>query len=289
MYQLKCRKFMKIGEYEAMEFIDYNSYYKGQRPLKPKHVKMLENEMLNGTFLDGNIAIAILKYENNRKVLVNGQHQSQAVINTSSEIVVNYQEYDCFTPEDLSELFRRFDNHMQRSLSDCLNPEAAALGVEWKRRIVRLVVTAACHIEGIADMPKVEKVALLKRYLREGGFVNHLLKDGKSCQHMLRWAVTRAMIETWRINKDAALEFWMNVRDGANLEAHAPELELRSYLMGCYMTGSGKSGNSKARSRDIASAREVYVKCLHAWNAKRRGKKTDLKYYSSAPVPNIAG
>ena len=287
MFKLKFRKLVQVGEYEAMEYLDYNTHYKGQRPLNHKQVKMLENEMINGTFLDGNIAIAVLAYENNRKILVNGQHQSQAVMNTGSEIVVNYQEYDCFNPEDLSDLFRRFDNHKQRSLSDCLNPEAEALGVEWKRKIVRLVVTAACQIEGIADAPKVKKVEMLKHYLKEGSFINHLLKDGKSCKHMLRGAVVRAMIETWRIDKDAALVFWEKVRDGANLEVKAPELKLRSYLMGCSLVGSGRGVGSDVRSGDLASAREIYVKSIHAWNAKRRGKTTDLKYHPLAPAPKI--
>ena len=71
---------------------------------------------------------------------------------TSCEIDVVYQEYDCSTPEDVSELFRRFDNHQARTLSDCLNPEAVALGIDWKRSIVRLVVTAAYLKENLAGL-----------------------------------------------------------------------------------------------------------------------------------------
>jgi hypothetical protein len=31
----------------------------------------------------------------------------------------------------------------------------------------------------------------------------------------------------------------------------------------------------------------MYVKCLHAWNAWRRGEATSLQYYAKAPLPDV--
>jgi hypothetical protein len=35
------------------------------------------------------------------------------------------------------------------------------------------------------------------------------------------------------------------------------------------------------------SDREFYVKCLHAWNAWRRGEETSMPYYPDKPAPAI--
>ena len=65
--------------------------------------------------------------------------------------------------------------------------------------------------------------------------------------------------------------------------SHKASQKLRNYLMDT-VTGRGQSFNGSARS-DISSNREVYVKCIHAWNAYRRGKNTDLKYHAQSPIP----
>jgi hypothetical protein len=284
MYKLKLRKIKRVDEYEAKDLLLFNTY-ESQRKIKPKHLKLLMEEIKTGNFLTGDIAIACLKHEDNRKIVVNGQHQLTAVMETSCEIDVVYQEYDCSTPEDVSELFRRFDNHQARTLSDCLNPEAVALGIDWKRSIVRLVVTAAYLKENLAGLSKVKKVELLKKYIRPGNFVNHLLKDGTSCRHLLRGSVVRAILETYEKDKDCAEIFWANIRDGVNLNKDCPELRLRDYLKGVVVGGAAYSDS--VRCQNMSSSKEIYVKCIHAWNASRKGKPTNLKFVPSAPVPKI--
>lgn len=55
--------------------------------------------------------------------------------------------------------------------------------------------------------------------------------------------------------------------------------------------------HEKNRSRERVGAaiakkrpdiREVYVRCIHAWNAFRRGDATALRYYKNAPLPKFA-
>jgi hypothetical protein len=241
-------------------------------------------EINRGHFLVGDVALAKLTYDSDRKVIANGQHQCKAVIKTGKSINVVYQEYLCNTPNDMAELYRRFDNHQARSLADILSPEAMALGVTWKRSIVRLVVAAASFGEsgfhGSTDVPKVEKVKYISQYLKQGAFVNHVLDGGKvKAAHLKRASVVYVMMKTWDKDKYAAELFWKSVIDQIDLAANSPMLVLSRYLL-----TSALGGSSKLR---VSNSREMQVKCIHAWNAYRSGSKTSLKYHPNAPIPKI--
>lgn len=287
MINLTLRKHRKIDEYEAIELLDCNSM-EGQRKIKPRHLKMLCDEIEAGNFLTGSIAIAILTYDGNRQVLVNGQHQLTAVVKTGIPIVVSYEEYKCSTPNELSELYRRFDNHAARTLSDVLFPEAAALGLEWKQRVVELVVSAAAIKENVQHSAKIDKVSLLKKYIKEGSFINHIITAGRSARFMRRQSVALAMMETWLVSKPDAESFWIAVRDGANLPIDSPALKLRNFLLNTVTGRCGKFTQRGIASTDIASNKEIYVKCIHAWNAYRRGTNTNLSYHANAAIPKVA-
>jgi hypothetical protein len=284
MYKLVFRKLMELDEYRAAEISEYNTY-EGQRQLSQVRLSRICSVIEDGTFLIGDVALAVLDYDNKRKVQVNGQHQCKAVIKTGIPIHVVYQEYSCATPNDLSLLYRQFDNTPPRSLGDILTPEAAALGIEWKKTIIRLVVSAASlianHNAPGAHESKIDKVKYLSKYIKQGAFIDFILKDGISCFHMQRAPVAQAMICTWEKDKAAARLFWESVRDGVGLSKDSPALALRNYLM---TTGLTKSRTTKT---DVATTREMYVKSIHAWNAYRVGAKTSLKYFPDVPVPNI--
>lgn len=286
MIKRTLRKIKEIDEYCAAELLEHNTHI-GQRPKDDAWVSILIGEILDGNFLTGSIALALLKYDNNRKVMVNGQHQCSAVIKCVEPISVVYEEYECTSPSDLSNLYSRFDNHRARSLGHVLIPEAAALGIDWKRSIVRLVVSAAVLREdGSADksiVSKNVKRSYLSKYLKEGAFINHILKDGITCAHMMRAPVVRAMMSTWVKNKSKADEFWIAVKDGASLPTGHPALVLRNYLL---TTGLTKARTLKS---SIATSREMYVKSIHAWNAFVIGKSTGLKYFDNAPAPHVKG
>ena len=283
MYKKTCEKFMDMDKALALQFLEFNNF-EAQRAAKPKHVKMLSHEMQTGKFLTGNVAFAFLKYKNDYKVMVNGQHQCFALIDSGvASVKIVYQEYECGNAFDLSDLYRRFDNHQSRSLSDVLNPEAAALGLNWKRRIVRLVVAAASLREGLAFSHKIDKILLLRRYISEGDFLDSLLKDGSSCKHLLRTPVIWAIIETFKRDPRLSELFWCQVRDGVGLREKSPSLLLRNYLMNSILSSS--KGLSENINKTIVGHREIYSKSIHAWNAYRANRPTTLKYTPSAPLP----
>jgi len=283
MYKLVFQKLKKINEYEAMELLELNTYER-QRSLKPKHLKMLCEEIESGHFLVGDIAVATLEYEDKRKVIVNGQHQLKAVMITGKDINAVFQDYSCQTQEDLSTLYRRFDNHQSRTLGDIVGPEAAAYGITWKRVVLRLVVSAAIFQDNAHSIPKIDKVKYVSSQIRQGDFVDHIIRDGITCKHMKRASVVLAMMNTWDKDKTAAKTFWTNVRDGAGLNCQDPALLLRNYLLTAMV--SSNSHRASAR-KEIVSAREMYTKCIHGWNAYRKGRKTTLKFVCEAPIPKI--
>jgi hypothetical protein len=283
MYKLLLGKLREVSAVDAMDLLELNTY-EGQRPLRPKHIAMLRGEIENGRFLYGDIAIARLDYEGKREVLVNGQHQLKAEILADIPIRVIYQVYSCQTPEDVSDLFRRFDNHASRSLGDTVVPESLALGIDWKPKVLRIVVSAAVSVNGAEEWPKSEKVRLLGLYVKQGGFVNNIVKESRGSRHLLRASVVRAMMETYDKDWQSAKIFWEDVRDGAELKKNDPALLLKNYLQ---MTAISSNNRKAAPSHEVVTSREMYVKCLHAWNASRSGTKTNLRYLPDAPIPRL--
>ena len=75
-----------------------------------------------------------------------------------------------------------------------------------------------------------------------------------------------------------------DVRDGAELKKNDPALLLKNYLQMAAI--SARTVKSACR-QEAVTAREMYVKCLHAWNASRSGTKTNLRYLPDAPIPKL--
>jgi hypothetical protein len=279
MYSLALRKIKEINAEDAAELLEFNTY-PGQRDVRIPHLNLLCEEIENGKFLTGDIAMVRMRNGFGEcRFLVNGQHQLKAVIRTGIPIVVVYQEYNCETDEELSDLYRRFDNHAARTLADVVRPEAVALGLTWKKNVINLVVTAATFFDGMSkkSRSKVDKVKELANYIREGEFVDSIILDSKKQRFMMNAAICRAMIDTWHRDRAKAKVFWMDVRDGINLPENSPALVLRNYL---FLRSGRRSGAQQEK-------REAYVKCIHGWNAFILGKKTSLAYFHESPIPKI--
>jgi hypothetical protein len=145
-------------------------------------------------------------------------------------------------------------------------------------------VSAAVSISGAEEWPKREKAHLLGLYVKQGGFVNNIVKDSRSSRHLMRSPVVRAMMETYDKDWQSAKIFWEDVRDGAELKKNDPALLLKNYLQ---MAAISARNVKSAYRQESVTAREMYVKCLHAWNASRSGTKTNLRYLPDAPIPRL--
>jgi hypothetical protein len=284
MFQLIGKKLKEITPTLAEKYLAAN-IYEGQRPVRAKHLVMLRDSIESGRFLTGDIAIAKQGWNGNDDMLANGQHQCLAVIATGKPIVAVVGEYSCKTPEDFAILYRQFDNNAVRSLSEIAIPEARALGLQWNRRFISTVLAGVSFLEGQGGMHKNKRVESLAKYTKEGNFIHEIFSSRKSseCKHLSRGPVVAAMIKTFRKNSADAEIFWEQVCDGENLPGKSPALKLNHYLLSANVAvGKGIASPSLGAP---AGYREMYGKCIVAWNAYRKGDTTALKFYADKKLP----
>jgi hypothetical protein len=282
-------KIQKVDPEYAKAWLELNTF-PGQRPLRYWHVALLRNKIANGEFRTGEVAIAVLAYDRDREVLMNGQHQLTAVVQSGKAITAKVERFRCATAADASHLFRQFDN-TQRSLADMVKVEAVAMDLGWPPRICGLVVSAAAAITNRANEHPSEKVKIIKEFAEQGQFVADILFEtvpggagrDKRVKHLMRAPVVGAMMKTFVKDAQAASRFWLLVRDGVNLGEDRPEYKLREFLKDAvYSDGRGLSRLHAGRS---STGHEIYARCITAWNAVRRGKSTNLAYHANKPVP----
>ena len=288
MFKLVQRKDIVLNPKTATNILKCNNYI-DQRRLDQKSVNVLRKAIKEGVFLTGHVALARCNYNGSKVVMVNGQHQCHAVIDEGATVTVAKEDYSCESPEDLALLYRQFDNHKARSITDGAKPEATSLGIEWPMRVVTLVIAAASILDNKTRYNKNERIPLLRLYLREGSFVASILcpdnKLHEASLHIARSSVIAIMMRTWRKNQSEAELFWNQVRDGENLKKHMAVYKLRDWLTRIKVNGNARSRTPVERGG--ASNHEVMAKCITAWNAYRRNLTTDLKYYADKDLPRL--
>jgi hypothetical protein len=275
-------KVIKMNPQQAGRTLEHNTL-SFQRPVKEDHVTELAVAMLDGLFLTGSIVLAKLDYNGGQTVMVNGQHQCRAIIESGQTVDVCFTKYSVESPLELSLLYRQFDNNYIRSTADCIRPESAALNIKWPVRLQSLVVSGAKYREGKPRMKKTEAVALLQAYRERGDFICSVMAPNGALQtgHLLRAIVACAMMITWEKNRQEAYNFWVDVRDGEHLKKYMPAYQLREYLKSIGVNNGSGSRNYKR----VASEPEILSRCITAWNAVRKNTTTRLAYFSDKPIP----
>lgn len=289
MYNKIVSRKEKLTVEKAGKYLEYNTFSQ-QRKLRDTWVDILGEIVREGLFTIGNISVALYKNGSGQKerYLVNGQHQANMVLKTGVPVDVIYEEYDCNeSMEDVSLLYRQFDNHAGRSLQNKVKIEMAAQGIDWPDRIASLVVSAAALNEGIRAGHGNKKVELLKKYREYGNFINSIFvhKDTysvtKENKHLARASVAHAMIMTYDKCHEDSENFWEAVRDGDSLPRSDSRKVLRDFLMSI----TAKTGRGASYYKNFRSNHEITSKCITAWNAFRIGTTTQLKYFCDKQIP----
>lgn len=288
MYELLSKELTTLTPRLAERFLTYNTF-EDQRPLNPRHVSTLANCIREDLFTTGEIALVDYENGNGKNTyLVNGQHQCSGVLVAGKNIDAVLERYRCESMEDVSLLYRQFDNNKPKGLSVLVKMEATALGVEWPKKISQLIVSAATIKEHARVMARNNKVELLRRYISPGHLINRILTIStgnwqKINKHLLRSPVVCAMMLTYdKSQKDTEI-FWSEVRDGEGLKRTMPSFQLREFLKETnYDRGNSAQGNGKR----IATEHEMISRSITAWNAFRmRESRVNLKYYPGKPIP----
>ncbi len=288
MYNLLNQKIITITPEVAENFLNCNQY-EYQRTAKLHQVNILVKKIQNGTFLTGDIGLAKELFNSGKTVLVNGQHQSMAVIQTKKPIKALVSTYECSDPEDVALLYRQYDGHAARTLSELAYPQARAIGIQWPKRIISLVITAASIIENKTHLYKEDRIEMLHRYKLTGDFLCDILAPNnnmsKEFKHLYRSGVVAAMITTYRKSQHDTTIFWSHVRDGEDLKKTMPEYRLREFLTSVYVEKTGILPSSHNARKPAVTWHEVMARSIHAWNAFRRGEMTSLHYHADKPIP----
>lgn len=264
-----------VSPKKAEEYLSHNTYA-GQRHISPRHIQELQAKMNDGRFHVGNIAIVY----NGSPILADGQHQCHAGIIAGRPFKALLQEYtieEADSKEDIARVFSQFNVDRARSRGDIAWIHGCQIGMDkWPRRCVTLCNTAIGWMESgfglkaYIALSKDENAALLAKYRKQCEFIYELLFcNEQRSRHLLRSPVTAAMMQTFIKSRSDAEVFWAAVRDGDMLKRGEPTFVLRDYLLRVSVSvGAG----ARQTGKESVGFRELYVKCIHAWNAYRGGE-----------------
>jgi hypothetical protein len=283
------RSQVRITPKRAEELLRLNTYA-GQRNKSPMHIQELAEKMKDGRFHNGQVAIVI----NGSTFLADGQHQCEASIVSGVTFPATMLEFYAEkgdSKEDIAEVFAQFNVDRSRTRGDIAWIYGCQVGMhEWPRKCVTLCNSALGWIaggfgEGGVRLGKDENARLLSAKKSACTFVRDIAFSGdpKQSRHLQRGAVVAAMIVTQQKDAEAARAFWEAVRDGDMLRKSDPCAVIRDFLLRTSVAlGAGARGD-----KVTVGAREMFGKCIAAWNAKRSGKTTSLKYFGSKPLPKL--
>lgn len=264
------------------------------RLLSERRLQVYEQLLGRGEFRPVTWASAYCE-ETDGTYRVNGKHTSVLLsrANPLPELYVTVEEYACDTLEDVARLYATFDSKMQsrtandiyRSFASCV-PEldivsqrviSLSIGGVWYAQYQDNYTTNRSAAERAEAILEHHDFALWAYQVFPGG--------AKPASHLLRLAVFAAAFATYQKSKEAATQFWLAVIEESGTKADLPDRKLAKYLLTHFSAKGGHQGAKSMRYR--VGDREIFVKCLHAWNAWRRGEATNLQYYAEADIPAV--
>jgi hypothetical protein len=265
------------------------------RTLNPKRVEAYRKMLAAGLFRPVHWATVHCS-ETQSTYRANGKHTSNLFAeyeNLPQPVYAIIEHYHCDDLDDVARLYATFDSRSQVRNTNDINRAFAAVDPELSElpsKIISLCVTAISYYrwgDSYSQKPAADRAECLleednKKFVT---WVYSILRasDIDSARLLWRSPVVAAMYASYQKSKRAANEFWLAVRDGTGATPKVPDRFLHRFLLSkAVNTGRGAAGR---RGRDLAGPREMYVKCLHAWNAWRRGLTTELKYHAQAKIP----
>ena len=272
------------------------------RDLSERRLQVYEKLLAAGQFLPVTWASALCE-ETGGLYRVNGKHTSVMLsgMDKLPEFFATIEEYECETLEDVAKLYATFDSGMQSRTARDIYMSFAATMPELKEASDKTITAAIVGISYVKYdldsrrttpaeraeliLDNAEFVMWLQLLLAGGPTVKDSGVEGRSkmkAMHLYRKPVVAAMYQTWSKVKGDALAFWSAVRDETGPTPASPARKLSRYLL-----TSNLKGNDYGRVK-TAGNREQFVKCIHAWNAWRKGESTDLRYYADVKVPAIS-
>ncbi len=212
---------------------------------------------------------------------VNGGTSSHMLVSRNGSFPAGLQviidRFACDTTTGVADLFDQFDH--RKSIRTLVQKVRAHKPAEDTLRDVSptdINIMLSGIAASLSDFGRVEedaKIGLIHQY---PSFIAWACPFARK-RHLRLKGVMAAIFAAY--NRDAiyARGFWSEVAD----ESNASNVHPTRVLAACLRTQIG------IRDKQKFSARDVYVKCCHAWNAARRGKTTALKLYPREGLPPL--
>lgn len=263
------------------------------RKLKPRILERLDRELKAGYVRPFLWATVYVK-ETKGTYRANGKHSSYALCHLNGAFPKNatviIEKYEADTLEDAAKLYATFDyREGARSVHDINRTYAAAIPALAKlpARTIGLSVSGISYAlwEGKSNYMGADvRAGMLGENIPFIRWLHQLFYESKEkdsrgrfphVKHILRLSVVAAIYRTYNTDKKAAYDFWSAVRDGSVPNPTDPTRKVQKMLQDVRI------------GRDGSDTRAVYVRCLHGWNAWRKGVGTDLKYYPKVATPMV--
>jgi hypothetical protein len=284
-----------IEEFDQMEPAPYD------RPMSERRLQVYERIWMAGEFRTVVWASAVCG-ETNNTYRINGKHTSKMLSGkTAKEIEdhplhVTVERYFCDKLSDVANLYNTFDSQLaSRSNRDVNMAFAAAVGMSAiPTAYIHNTVTAAAYLKWTeGELRKVSPAEKAEELMDRQSFIKWLADVLPSTStrgtvgssgHLMRSPVITAMMSTYdRAGPNLSRQFWVAVRDES-----APDRNDASRTLARYLVRAKLRGGSAKDARKVVPFREMYVKCLHAWNAWRKKETTNLNYYPQADIPEVS-
>lgn len=292
---LEKPKTMLASKLLVREFMDMEPA-PHDRPLSERRLMVYERILRAGEFRPVTWASALC-HETNSVYRVNGKHTATLLSKQEPipEFHITIERYQCDTLNDVASLYNTFDSNLaSRSTRDINAAFAATIPAlrDFSPKLIDLTVIAATfHKWDETTRNKVPPAERAEELLDNQDFtvwlrgVLNTLTFAKSspCKPLIRGPVVSAMMATYRRRPQLATEFWCMVRDESAPDRNDASRALARFLVRSSIANSkGETGKDKV----VVGQKEMYAKCIHAWNAWRKDEKRDtLSWKASAPLP----
>jgi hypothetical protein len=266
----------------------------GNRRLDKRRLRSLREAEKRGELRPPEWAWALCR-QTGDKYKLNGNHTTELFLELPASKLKEHSAimsgYVCDTLEDVAKLYGTFDPRSSARTQGDLS-QAVASSDELLAGLPQyfrncLVAGLGYHREGVSEkangkLTAMERSVLLLEDRDFISWVFRLLSTADNDRYLLRRAVVAAMYETYRVaGKVVANKFWTKVKDGSDPNSKSPTRLLQMYLL-----RHSVSLNARSSTRN-ATPREMYCKCVAAWNAFRKKAPTDLRYHPDSPLPKV--
>lgn len=296
MWKLKDKpRTLRVTKALATEYANMDPAPR-DRPLSERRLQVYQRIFSQGSFRPVTWAKAEC-VETGGTYRVNGKHTSILLSGLPSplpEFYVTIETYQCETLDDVARLYATFDSRTQSRTTSDINLSFAGTVpnlAELPAKSINVAVSGmSYHIHGESwgSIPPPERAELLLEHCDFVLWFHSIMtppeyeEEHRNSRHMQRQAVAAAMMGTWQKSQSDSTKFWMAVRNETGDKPTLPDRKLARYLL----TVSVNKGPGSKKIK-VGTGREMYVKCIHAWNAWRRGETSNLQYYADADVPAI--